>query len=165
MTEANFNWNKFTHGIYLNAPVEKIYEHVASASGITKWFIGEAKYYYKNLNIRLGNELSKKGDSFLWKWLNKDLELKGLVTDSSENKIFQFTFSPLYLVTIDLAHEGARTKLLLTQEYQEGAERNEFNFLNCCTCWVFFLTNLKSVIEHGIDLRETETADELLINR
>lgn len=164
MTEENFNWNEFTHGIYLNAPIEKVFEYIASASGITKWFIGEAKYYYKNLNIRLGNELSKKGDSFLWKWLNKNLELKGLITESIENKIFQFTFSPLYLVTISIVQDGNRVKLTLLQEYQEGAEKNEFNFLNCCTCWVFFLTNLKSVVENGVDLREREVNDDIIIN-
>jgi uncharacterized protein YndB with AHSA1/START domain len=165
MNKDNFNWNEFTHAIYLNAPVGKVYEYVATAAGITKWFIGEAKYYYKNLNIRLGNEHSKKGDSFLWKWLNKDLELKGLVIESQENKIFKFTFSPLYFVTISITSEGDKTKLTLKQEYQPNAERDEFNFLNCCTCWVFFLTNLKSVIENGIDLREKEMKDEMLMNR
>lgn len=165
MTEKNFNWNKFSHGIYLNAPVEKIFVFIATASGIAKWFIGKAKYYYKNSNIRLGNEFACKGDSFLWNWLNKDLELKGMITESIENKIFQFTFSPLYLVSINLHSEGNKTRLTLTHEYQDSSVRDDFNYINCCTCWVFFLTNLKSVVEYGIDLRETEVNDEMLINR
>ena len=28
--------------------------------------------------------------------------------------------------------------------------------LNCRSCWVYFLTNLKSVLEHGTDLRDRE---------
>ncbi len=165
MNKENFNWNEFTHGIYLNAPVGKVYEYIATASGITKWFVGEAKYYYKNLNIRLGKEWSVKGDSFLWKWMNKDFELKGLVTESRSDRTFGFTFSPLYFVTISLAPEGDKTKLTLKQEYQPGSEKDEFNFLNCCTCWVFFLTNLKSVAENGIDLREKEAMGDMLVNR
>jgi len=165
MTEKNFNWNKFTHGIYLNAPSEKVFVFLATATGICKWFMGKAKYYYKDSNIRLGNDFAQKGDSYLWNWLNKDLELKGMVTEVEENKIFQFTFSPLYIVTLRLNSDGKRTQLTLTHEYQESAVKNEFNYLNCCTCWVFFLTNLKSVIENGIDLRETEVKDEMLVNR
>ena len=165
MTEDNFNMNAFTHAVYLNAPLEKVYEYAATPSGITKWFIGKAKYYYKDSHIRLGNEQVQKGDTYLWNWLAKDLELKGIVTDAVENKVFQFTFSPLYLVTIKLFSENGKTKLTLKQEYQESAEKNDFNYINCCTCWVFFLTNLKSVIENGTDLRETEVSDEMAVNR
>lgn len=154
----------FSHAIYLNAPLEKVYVFAATASGIIKWFIGKAKYYYKDNNIRLGNEFARKGDSYLWTWLNKDLELKGIVTGAVENKLFQFTFSPLYLVTLEFFPENNRTKLTLTQEYQQSAQRNDFNYINCCTCWVFFLTNLKSVIENGIDLREKEITDEMSVN-
>lgn len=164
MTEKNFNMYRFTHAIYLNAPAEKVYEYAATPSGIIKWFIGKAKYYYKDVNIRLGNEFAMKGDSFLWTWLNKDLELKGIVTEAEENKVFQFTFSPLYLVTLKFFPENGKTKLTLTQEYQESAVKNDFNYINCCVCWVFFLTNLKSVMEYGIDLREKEAMDEMLVN-
>lgn len=165
MTEKNFNKEIFTHGIYLNAPVDKVFKFIATPSGITKWFIGKAKYYYKDLNIRFGDEIIQKGDSYLWTWLNKDLELKGIITDSSDQGLFQFTFSPLYIVTIKLTSENNKTKLTLRQEYQKSAVKEEFNFINCCVCWAFFLTNLKSVIEHGIDLRETEADDEMLVNR
>lgn len=164
MTEKNFNWNKFTHAIYLNAPVEKVFDFVTTSSGICRWFIGKAKYYYKDMNIRLGDEHAQKGDSFLWTWLNKDLELKGIVTDYSRNKTFGFTFSPLYIVTIKLSSQGSKTLLTLTHEYQESAVRDDFNYINCCTCWVFFLTNLKSVVENEIDLREMNSNDEMLVN-
>ncbi len=46
-----------------------------------------------------------------------------------------------------------------------GAEKNDFAHINSCTCLVFFLANLKSVLEHGIDLRETLIDDESLVNR
>lgn len=165
MTRKNFNWKRFTHGIYINAPAEKIFVFIATAAGISKWFIGKAKYYYKESNIRLGNEFAQKGDSYLWNWQNKALELKGMITESVENKFFGFTFSPLYIVSVSLYSGGNNTRLSLTHEYQDSSVRDDFNYLNCCTCWVFFLTNLKSVIEHGIDLRETEMTDEILINR
>ncbi len=164
MTKDNFNMDEFTHAIYLKAPLEKVYEYTATPSGSIKWFIGKAKYFYKDKNIRLGNEYVQKGDSFLWTWLNKDLELKGIITEAEKNKVIQFTFSPLYLVTLKFHAEKDKTKLTLTQEYQESASKNDFYYINCCMRWIFFLTNLKSVIENGIDLREKEASDETLVN-
>lgn len=165
MTEENFNREKFTHAIMLKAPVEIVYEYISTGVGISKWFIGNADYYYGDKSIRLGNDDAQKGDSFLWKWLNKDLELKGIVTNALKDKEFGFTFGPSFLVIINLSEEKDRTKVTLTQRYQESAIENEFGFINCCVCWVFFLTNLKSVIEHGKDLRETEADIEMLVNR
>jgi len=164
MTEKNFDYNSFSHVIYINKIPDYVFRYIATASGITKWFIGKAEYFYGDSGIRLGDDYAQKGDSFLWKWLNKDLELKGMVIECIKIKEFAFTFSPLFKVTINLAQETGRTRITLKQEYQESAVRDDFNFINCCVCWVFFLTNLKSVIEHGIDLREKDFKDEMLIN-
>jgi len=165
MTEKTFNMDSFIHAIILKASADDVFKFIATPSGIVKWFIGKAKYFYKDSHIRLGNEIAQKGDSFLWNWLNKELELKGIITGSDENKKFSFTFSPFFLVTIELAKiDDNKTRLTLKQEYQESATRNDFSYINCCTCWVFFMTNLKSVIENGIDLREKETADEMMVN-
>lgn len=164
MTERNFNMESFTHAININAACDDVFKYIGTPSGISRWFIGNASYYYDNASIRLGDALVQKGDSYLWKWKNKDLELKGIVTESETNKIFQFTFSPLYIVTIRLSAESGKTRVTLNQKYQESAVRDDFNYINCCACWVFFLTNLKSVIEHDIDLRETNADDEMLVN-
>lgn len=165
MTEENFNKKKFSHGILLKASKDKVFEYVSTGSGLSKWFIGSADYFYNDKSIRFGKDTAQKGDSFLWKWLNKDLELKGIVTDSDDKCEFGFTFGSSFFVNIKLSESGDRTKLVLTQSYQDSATDNEFGFINCCVCWVFFLTNLKSVIEHGIDLRETEADIEMLVNR
>ncbi len=165
MTEENFNKKKFSHGILLKASQDKVFEYVSTGSGLSKWFIGSADYFYNDKSIRLGEDHARKGDSFLWKWLNKDLELKGIITDSDGKSEFGFTFGPSFFVKIKLTESGERTKLVLTQSYQDSSSENEFGFINCCVCWVFFLTNLKSVAEHGIDLRETEADIEMLVNR
>ncbi|HQY19483.1 MAG TPA: SRPBCC domain-containing protein [Ignavibacteria bacterium] len=165
MTEENFNKESFSHGILLKASPEKVYEYISTGSGLSKWFIGSADYFYNDKSIRLGDEPAQKGNSFLWKWLKKDLELKGIITESDGKNEFGFTFGSSFFVNIKLSESGDRTKLVLTQCYQDSATENEFGFINCCVCWVFFLTNLKSVLEHGIDLRETEADIEMLVNR
>lgn len=165
MNENNFSLTEFHHSIYLDAPVNAVYNTVASGKGICKWFMGTAIYHDENGNERSQTENAVAGDAFRWHWLEKDLNITGTVLEAIENEMFSFTFGPLFEVTITLAKLSGRTKLTLRQYYSPRAEKNDFAHINCCTCWVFFLTNLKSVIEHNNDLRETLIDDETLINR
>lgn len=164
MTEKNFNKEEFSHAVLIDADLVKVFEFIATGTGITKWFTGNADYFYGDKSIRFGSETAQKGDSFLWKWMKKDLELKGVITESELNKNLSFTFSPYFIVEVKLSEENKRVKLILTQRYQDVSIKSEFAFINSCVSWVFYLTNLKSVIETGNDLRETETDSELLVN-
>lgn len=164
MTEDNFNLQKFSHGIYLDCSQSTAYDHIAKAEGFTKWFIGQADYVSGNI-VRLPGNYIQAGDSFIWKWLAKDLELKGTILKAEKDAELTFTFGLLHEVKIILYESNTRTHLRLEQYYIPGAEPNDFLHINCAVCWVFFLTNLKSVIEHGNDLRETAVDDEELVNR
>lgn len=165
MNENNFSLAEFHHSIYLDAAVDTVYNTIASGTGICKWFMGTAVYQDKKSNERSQNENAQKGDTFRWHWLEKDLSITGTVLEAIVNKNFFFTFGSLFQVSITLSEHNGRVKLTLMQHYSPGAEHNDFAHINCCNCWVFFLTNLKSVIEHNTDLRETLETDETLINR
>ena len=34
--------------------------------------------------------------------------------------------------------------------------------LNCRSCWIYYLLNLKSVLEHGTDLRDADRPDNIV---
>ena len=165
MNENNFNLTEFHHSIYIDSSVDTVYNAVASATGICKWFMGTAVFTNNLGNEREASQNAGKGDTFHWHWLEKDLSITGTILDAVENEKFSFTFGALFEVTITLTEQNGRTKLTLRQFYATGATQNDFAHINCCTCWVFFLTNLKSVLEHNTDLRETLEDDESLINR
>ncbi len=165
MTEKNFNNESFFHSIYLNAPINEVYKLIASSGGLQKWFMGKADYTDSSGNIRPSEHTAQKDDTFSWHWLEKDLSINGKVLEASTNEKFSFTFGTTFEVTISVKEDNWRTLLTLTQNYAKDAMKNDFAHINCCTCWVFFLTNLKSVIEHGNDLRETLADDESLVNR
>lgn len=165
MTKDSFSLNEFYHSIYLAAPLSKVYSYAASAEGLSKWFMGTVKYI-----LPVGAELESsqnvsQGCSYKWQWLEKDLEIEGKVLEAIEDNKVAFTFGISFEVRFSLESKGGRTIFTLHQKYIEGAEKNDFAHINCCSCWVFFLTNLKSVIENGIDLRETAERDDTLVNR
>ena len=62
-------------------------------------------------------------------------------------------------VTLRFADAGAQTELHLTQTgISDTPDGHVFGHLNCRSCWIFFLTNLKSVLESGPDLRDQDPA-------
>jgi hypothetical protein len=165
MTENNFNFSEFHHSIYLRSHLSEVYYYIASADGICKWFLGKAEYTDTDGNTLNAADTARKGDAFLWHWLAKDLSINGCVLEAKNDELFSFTFGQAFEISIAVkVHEG-RTLLTLHQKYADGAAKNDFAHINCCTCWAFFLTNLKSVLEHGIDLRETLIDNESLVNR
>jgi uncharacterized protein YndB with AHSA1/START domain len=164
MTENTFNWKSFRHAIILDANLEEVFKYVSTAEGICRWFQGEASYRPAGGKDRPQNEIAASGDLFVWKWLAKDLILRGEVLDCQVNSMFQFTFGKSFEVVIRLDDHQGRTKLTLGHEYRPGVPEDQFQYLNCCVCWVFFLTNLKSVLEGGKDLREIHVFEEALIN-
>ena len=167
MTPENFNWQRFEHGICLDLPLSDVYDLIGTARGLTKWFIGEAEYTSPGNIMRDDDAAYEKGDHFAWQWKEKDHSLQGSVLEANGSDLVRFTFGSPFHVTIRLSyHEDGRTKLALEQSFTEvNSLVGEFSYINCCVCWVFFLTNLKSVAEQHIDLRETISMDEMLVNR
>jgi len=164
MTEKSFNMQSFHHSIYLNKPVEEIYKYIGTGNGLTKWFIGESVYSYQG-KTRKDDEYVVSGDEFKWDWLEKDLSIAGKVLEAEINKCFKFTFGKSFIVAIIVKEDKGRTLFTVEQEYAKEVAQNDFAHINCCVCWAFFITNLKSVIEFGNDLRETSVDNEELVNR
>lgn len=164
MTEKNFNMNEFSHSILLNTTPRSVFEYAATPEGLTKWFIGNAEYT-RNGNLVPSEELISAGDSYRWKWLAKDYETTGKTIQVIKDERIKFTFGSMFEINVSVVAENSRTRFTLSQNYKPGTAKNDFAHINCCVCWAFFLTNLKSVVEHGIDLRETEANDESLVNR
>lgn len=165
MTEKNFSLDEFHHSIYLLSQLSEVYYYIASGDGLCRWFMGKAEYTDPSGNRINAADTARKDDTFHWLWLNKDLSIKGRVLEAINNELFSFTFGQSFEVEISLKEQNGRVLLTLHQKYSARAEKNDFAHINCCACWIFFLTNLKSVLEHGIDLRETLIDDESLVNR
>jgi uncharacterized protein YndB with AHSA1/START domain len=145
--------------------VSEVYRYAATPKGFTKWFIGEANFTSENGESRMADEFVSAGDKYQFKWLEKNFSVMGEVLQISENSFIQFTFGPSFTVTIIVKEDNGRTLLTLKQHYNSSASRDDFAHINCCVCWAFFITNLKSVIEYGNDLRETTSQNEELVNR
>ena len=109
--------------------------------------------------LRLGSTVIsdwKKGSKIVFKgeWKGKPYEDKGLILQLDPGKRLQYShFSPLmgkpdtpenyHTVTIDLASEGKRSRVSLTQDNNDTEETRDHSAKN----WEMMLTGLKKYVE------------------
>ena len=159
------NWASFVKRISVKADKQKIYESWATTQGIESWFLSKALFYI-NGKLKTKAELIEKGDTYRWHWYGwPDFSEEGKITDTNGRDFFQFTFTGNCLVTVRIIEEAGETLVELTQENIPPDDDPATNlYVGCGTGWTFYLTNLKSMLEGGIDLRNKNDALKNVIN-
>jgi uncharacterized protein YndB with AHSA1/START domain len=151
-----YDWSKFILRVNVDAPVETIYHAWATQEGIETWFLRSAGYLTLDHRLRQKNEFIQKGDRYTWLWHgysdetvehNDILEANGLDTLS-------FVFAGHCIVIVTIGILDTETIVQLTQENIPTGEEGKVNIhIGCMEGWTFYLANLKSILEGGIDLR------------
>jgi len=133
---------------YYNAPVATVFEALTAPKQLAKWFVASAEVE------------AEKGGAFRFVW-------QGGYTMESRIKSFDpprkvaFTWVDRWddgttfktLARFDLRRKGKGTLLTLTHKgFKAGKEWIEL-YGAIQSGWAYFLLNLRSVLEHGTDLR------------
>lgn len=161
----NFDWTKFTLKIAIKAKLNDIYNAWTTANEIEKWFLIDAEFSDENGLILSKAQNALKGDKYKWIWyLYDDIE-HGTIAEANGTDYFAFTFAGNCLVEINLSEEFEYTIVTLTQKNiptDDGSKKNIR--LGCHNGWSFYLINLKSVYEGGLDLRNKDNRFKPMLN-
>jgi len=162
---TNFDWTKFSRKIAIRAKLTDIYDAWAKASEIEKWFLSKAIFIDTN-NMPIGNaEQIQKGFSYKWNWYLFDNTESGKITEANGKDFIQFTFAGECLVDIKLSTHENYVMVELTQKNIPTDDNSKQGIrLGCDAGWSFFLLNLKSVYEGGLDLRNMDTKLKGMLN-
>ena len=163
----DYDWTKFVLRIPVNAPVETIYHAVATKNGIESWFLRRAQYFAPDKKPRKENEFIQKGDHYTWMWHGYDDETveHNDILEANGDDTISFVFAGNCIVTITIGMLDAETIVQLTQENIPTGEESKVNIhIGCMEGWTFYLANLKSVLEGGIDLRNRNVNIGKVIN-
>lgn len=163
MTNSPYDWTRFKKKIFIKATPMQVFQAWARAESITQWFIAEAENVGPDDTPRQPAEQVQPGDRYFWRW-HQDLSTSGTMLEVVENRRLKFTFGDKtsgseekILVTVDFSDADGQTLLELTQENMaDTPEAHATWHLGCNLGWSFFITNLKGLLEYGIDLRETD---------
>ncbi|MCZ4245355.1 SRPBCC family protein [Pedobacter punctiformis] len=161
----NFDWTRFTIKIAIKAELDEIYKAWTTATEIEKWFLSHAEFLDENNVVLSKDQPALKGDRYKWNWhLYEDTEF-GNITEANGKNFVQFTFAGNCLVEINLKQEFEYTIVQLTQKNIPVDDSSKRNIrLGCHDGWSFYLVNLKSVYEGGLDLRNKDNRFKPMLN-
>ncbi len=151
-----YNWKQFTKRIPIKASPKAIYEAWTTQQGLENWFLRLAQFTKADGTARPKNSAIEKGDTYKWLWFGYDdtaVEEKEVLLANGWDQL-QFSFSGGCIVTVTVKQQEGETICELVQDMpMDNVEQQQGFFIDCGNGWAFYLVNLKSVLEGGIDLR------------
>ena len=161
----NFNWKSFTKKIAVKALLSEIYNAWVVPEAIETWFLREARYYNEaDVLVEKGINI-KENYIYEWEWHLYDNVEKGRIIKTNGKDFLQFTFADNCLVDVLLKQEGDYVIVTLTQKNIPTDEASKLKIrLGCESGWAFYLLNLKSIYEGGLDLRNKNPELKNMLN-
>ena len=162
---TTFDWTTFTRRIAVKAKLSDIYDAWTKAIELERWFLSNALFIDQNKKV-IGKETPiESGFSYEWNWYLFDTTEQGEITDTNGKDFLQFTFAGDCLVDIKLTPQNDYVLVELTQKNIPTDDTSKQGIrLGCDTGWSFFLVNLKSVYEGGLDLRNKDSNLKGMLN-
>lgn len=162
-----YDWSRFRLRIPVAAATEVIYNRWATSEGLTSWFLRQADFD-SNEGLRRGeDELVRPGDSYLWRWHGyaDDVQEKGTILLANHSDELSFSFGKAGKVHMRITRVKDMAICEIEQtEIPTDEQGIELYHLGCMKGWLFYLANLKSLLEGGIDLRNRDIALTDMIN-
>ena len=161
----NFDWTTFTRKVAVKSKLSTMYDAWTKASEIEKWFLSNADYFDEAKNLVNKENYIQKNYTYGWSWFLYDVVEEGIIIEANGKDLIQFTFAGDCLVTIKLTEFREYIIVELTQKNIPIDEESKKNIrLGCDTGWSFYLVNLKSVYEGGLDLRNKDPELKGMLN-
>ncbi len=173
--QTAFDWTQFHMGIYISAKPDDLYNLWTTPAGLTRWFLRGAEFAptegpppektrkkivlppFDDLAPRPDDQRCEVNDRYRWEWYyNGGIVGEHWILEMRPPTKLTFGFGDRMKVEIILRKQGSLCEVGLRQsDIPTSALAKQNLHMGCRAGWTFFLTNLKSVAEGGIDLRET----------
>ncbi len=147
-------WEKFTKKIVIKSDLSVVYRAWTISSLLEKWFLKKALLRDQNDKRVSPRQSALTGHRYTWQWFAQSASETGIILKADGKNIFEFTFAGPSKVAINISkvRKGVVVELIQENFEADGNVRMK-KWLECAFGWAFYLVNLKSYIEHGIDLR------------
>ncbi len=167
----NYDWTLFKKRINIKASIAQVYKMWATPAGLEEWFLRNADYMSKENICRNAKEDIVVGDNFCWRWHGwpDSTTEKGEVLEANGKDFLKFTFGQEgaegMICSVKIFTEENETICELLQENIPVNEKGMTHYhIGCMTGWLFYMTNLKSILEGGIDLRNKNEKIQQVLN-
>ena len=164
---AEFDWSRFLVRIDVRSSIDRLYDAWATRSGMESWFLRVSAYSSSDGVLRAAAERAKTGDSYEWMWFGWPDETaeRAKILDCNDRDLFKFSFGKAGNCTVRIYEESGKTIVELVQDEIPTDEAGKHSFhLGCKNGWTFYMANLKSILEGGIDLRNKDASLQRVLN-
>jgi uncharacterized protein YndB with AHSA1/START domain len=150
----DFNWVTFTKRIAIKANISDLYNAWTIPQEIEKWFLSKAVFDRPNGERVQRDENIKDNDTYQWSWFLYEITETGKIILANDKDLLRFSFAGDCLVEVKFTQAQNDVIIELTQSNIPTDNQSKIGIrIGCDSGWSFFLVNLKSVYEGGIDLR------------
>ncbi len=156
-----YDWSRFVKRMNIRAEISEVYKAWATREGLEQWFLRYAGFTAKDKTPRDRHQFVQEGDTYEWLWHGYDDSTveSGEILEANGKDVLKFIFGKAGVVTVTIKAEHNETIAELLQEHIPADEKgNAYFHVGCSTGWVFYLTNLKSILEGAHDLRNKNIA-------
>lgn len=153
----NFNWTEFTKRIAITSDLSTVYNAWTISHELEKWFLSKA-VFYNAFNQKIpDNDNVRSGCRYEWNWYSQNHFETGKILAANGVDFFEFSFAGNCKVQVSMRNYKHYVLVELTQKEIPLDNRSKENIrLGCAFGWIFYLINLKSVLETENDLRNKE---------
>jgi len=161
----NFDWTQFTLEVAINNSLKVVYDAWSKPEELERWFLSDAQHTDPNGRIMPKSEAAAAGTQYTWSWHLWEGTESGELTKANGIDHIQFTFADSTLVDINLKDFDDGVIISLTQSNIPTDDTSKQDVrLGCEKGWSFYMVNLKSVYEGGLDLRNKNPKLKPMVN-
>lgn len=149
-------WSFFKKRISINCTIQEAYSMWTKPQYLLQWFLRVAEFRDSNNQLRESSDSARKNDNytFLWHGWSDEVCEKNIVLAANGMDYFSFQFGKAGKVDVVLSLVQGLTIVEVHQYEIPEDEESKFNYyVGCGEGWTFYLANLKSILEAGVDLR------------
>ena len=161
------NWSTFTLRIPIRAGIQQIYHAWTTSAALESWFLRKAEFTTAQGTPRNSDEAIQAGDQYAWYWhgYTDAVVEHGKILETNGKDKLKFEFGKAGIVTLNVITIDGETVAEIIQEEIPLDEQAKKNYhVGCSVGWTFYLANLKSILEGGLDLRNKNENISLVVS-
>tara|TARA_R110002020_G_scaffold47905_3_gene136843 strand:- start:2064 stop:2558 length:495 start_codon:yes stop_codon:yes gene_type:complete len=161
----NFDWTSYTKRIAIKSDLSTVYDAWTKANELERWFLKKVEFQKADNSLFERDGNVTENIRYTWYWYLYKEPMKGAITKVNGKDFIQFTFEGNCLVDVNLEEMDGYVMVTLRHHNIPLDDRSkQYVRLGCTNGWTFYLTNLKSILEGGLDLRNKNEKFPPLIN-
>lgn len=161
----NFDWSSFTIRINIKTTMNDVYRAWTSSGELERWFAKKATFFAPDRQVLPPGELAVSGSKYQWSYFLQNEVENGKYWEANGKDYLKFSFAGDCEVDVKLMekYNWIHVELAMRDIPTDDISKQEIR-LGCYKTWSFYLVNLKSVLEGGLDLRNKDENFKPMLN-